>query len=238
MRKKMLALLVVIVGFVAVSTYIIYRLIVPQDFYTKEELLEKIPISTSEKEIQDIVQLDEETYFVPFLSEDGSYGSSIWVWRIGKWECVGADSASGPQIVTNNGSSYVYWNVHPQDEVQKWDIYLTSERNYSVTNGNRAEQLEVYFPKIQVKHSIEVGKEHYGYVEMPSQWKEVIGSFDLNPAETGLFPSSHSFLFHWQASNGNQEPINLEHTFRNGGGGTYTGDYIQHMQQLNSEELE
>lgn len=238
MNKKVLALLISIVGFVALSTYAIYILMVPNDFYTEEELLEKIPLKTPEKEIQDIVQLDLKTYFVPFLSEGGSYGSSIWVWRNGKWECVGTDSASGPQILENNGNSYVYWNVHPQDEVREWDIYLTSERNYSITDANSTNRLEVYFPKIQVKHTIEIGKESFGYVELPSLWKKIIGSFDLNPAESGLLPSSHYYLFHWQAYNGKREAINLEHTFRNGGGGSYTGDYIKHMQQLNPENLE
>ena len=236
MKKKVLALLIIIVGILVISTYAIYRSVVPHEFYTKEELLVEIPIITPEKKIQDIVQLDGKTYFVPFLSEDGSYGSSIWVWRNGKWECVGADSGSGPQILTNNGNSYVYWNVHPQDDVREWDIYLTSERNYSVTNGTNL--LEIYFPKIQVKHTIETGKESFGFVEFPSRWKKIIGSFDVNSAESGLMPSSYNYLFQWQAYNSKQEVVNLEHTFLNGGGGSYSGDYIQHMQQLYPEELE
>ncbi|TXC89304.1 hypothetical protein FS935_17675 [Metabacillus litoralis] len=238
MSKKKLVLLLFIAGLVAVCAYAMYIFSIPKDFYTEEELLEKIPLITPKKEIQDIIQIDEETYFVPFLSADGSYGSSIWVWNTGKWECVGTDSASGPSILANNGNSYVYWNVHPHDKVQEWQIYLTSERNYSVTDANSENRLEVYFPKIQVKHTLTLGKESYGYVELPSKWKEIIGSFDLNPAQSGLLPSSHYYMFQYQAYNDKQEAVDLEHTFRNGGGGTYTGDFIQYMQQVISEELE
>lgn len=237
MSKKRFVLLLIIAALLAVGA-LMYIFMVPKDFYTEEELLEQIPLITPKKEIQDIIQLDEETYFVPFLSDDSSYGTSIWVWRYGKWECVGTNSGSGPTILANNGNSYVYWNVHPHDQVREWMIYLTSKRNYSVTNANSENRVEVYFPKVQVKNTIKLGKESFGYVELSSQWKEIIGSFDLSPAQSGLLPSNQYYVFHYQAYNDKLEAINLEHTFRNGGGGTYTGDYIQHMKQLIPEDLE
>ncbi|MBM7604945.1 hypothetical protein JOC75_002949 [Metabacillus crassostreae] len=238
MSKKKISLLLFIAGLLAVSTYVMYILMVAKDFYTEEELVEQLPLITPKKEIQDIIQLDEKTYFVPFLSDDGSYGTSIWVWSFGKWECVGTNSGSGPTILANNGNSYIYWNIHPHDQVREWEIYLTSERNYSVTNANSENRVEVYFPKVQVKDTIKLENESFGYAELSPKWKDIIGSFDFNPTQSGLLPSSHYYIFQYQAYNDQQKAIDLEHTFRKGGGGTYTGDYIHHMQQVMLNDLE
>ncbi|MCK0473724.1 hypothetical protein [Halalkalibacter sp. APA_J-10(15)] len=238
MSKKTIVLLFITFGLITVSTYAFYRFMIPNDFYTEEELLEEITHGTLDEEILDIVQLDEKTYFVPFLSTENSYSSSIWVWRFGKWQSVGTSTASDPQIVTNNGNSYIYWNVHPRDEIHEWDFYLTSERSYTVANANSENPLEVYMPRIQVKHTIEVENESFGFVELPEKWEGIIRSFDLNPSDSEFLPTSHYYQFEWQAYNGIREAINLDYTFRNGGGGSYSGEYITHMQQLNHDKLE
>ncbi|ART75382.1 hypothetical protein B4U37_04695 [Sutcliffiella horikoshii] len=238
MTKKAIFLIFFVVALIA-GTIITYIMMTPKAFYSEDEIIENMDYLTQEIEVLDSMQLDEKTYFVPHLSNDGkSYGSSIWVWSGWKWECVGATTASDPQIVVNEGNSYIFWNVHPKDEVREWEFYLTSERNYSVTSVGDNNQLEVYYPKIQMKHSVELEKGSYGYVKVPSKWKEVIGSFDSYPAETGIIPSSHSYMYQWQAFNDDGESIRLEHTFRRGGGGSYGGNYFYHMTQLNPENLE
>ncbi|WP_226683202.1 hypothetical protein [Sutcliffiella horikoshii] len=238
MTKKAILVLSIIMALVTVAI-IMYIMMTPKAFYSENEIIENMDFRMQEMEIQDVMQLDEKTYFVPLLSNDGeSYGSSIWVWNGWKWECVGAATASEPQIVVNEGKSYIYWNVHPKDVVREWEFYLTSERNYSVTSVGDDNQLEVYNPKVQMKHSVESGEKSYGYIKLPSEWKEVIGSFDLYPAETGLIPSSHLYMYRWQAHNGEGAPVRLEHTFRHGGGGSYGGDYVRHMSQLIPEEME
>lgn len=238
MTKKAILLLVIVMAIIA-GAITIYIMMIPKAFYSKNKIIENTNYLTHKMEVLDVIQLDEKTYFVPLLSNDGeSYGSSIWVWSGWKWNCIGVTTASSPQIVANEGNSYIYWNVHPQDDVREWEFYLISERNYSVTTLGDDNQVEVYYPKIQMKHSVEFGKESYGYVEVPSEWKEVIGSFDSYPAETGLFPSSHLYMYHWQAYNDEGESIRLENTFRPGGGGSYGGNYFFHMSQLDPVKLE
>lgn len=237
MRKKAIFLLFII-GALIVGIIITYISMTPKAFYTKDEIIKNMDYLTQDMKVQEVIQLDEKTFFVPLLSKEDGYGSSIWVWSGWKWECVGASTASDPQIVSNEGNSYIYWNVHPKDEVREWEFYLTSERNYSVRSLGDKSQMEVYYPKIQMKHSVEFGKESYGYVKFPNEWKEVIGSFDSFPAETGIIPSSHSYMYQWQAYNDEGESIRLEHTFRNGGGGSYGGNYFFHMSQLDPENLE
>ncbi|WP_404350052.1 hypothetical protein LG311_04475 [Sutcliffiella horikoshii] len=238
MTKKSIFLLFIVMAIVA-GVIIIYIMMTPKAFYSEEVIIENTDYLTQEVEVLDVIQLDEKTYFVPILSNGGeSYGSSIWIWSGWKWNCVGVTTASDPQIIVNEGNSYIYWNVHPKDEVHEWELYLTSERNYSVTTVGDDNQVEVYYPKIQIKHSVEFGKESYGYVEMPSEWKDVIGSFDSFPAETGFIPSSHSYMYHWQAFDDEGKSIRLEHTFRHGGGGSYGGNYFFHMSQLDPEDME
>lgn len=237
MTKKAILLLIIVMAILAgaITTYIT---MIPKAFYSEEEIIENMDYITQEMEVQDVIQLDEKTYFVPLLSNDGAYGSSIWIWSGWEWECIGATTASDPQIVVNEGNSYIYWNVHPKDEVREWEFYLTSDRNYSVTSVGDDNQVEVYYPKIQMKHSVEFRKGSYGYVEVPSEWKDVIGSFDFFPAETGFIPSGRSYMYQWQAFNDAGESILLEHTFRNGGGGSYGGNYFFHMSQLDPEDME
>ena len=237
MTKKTIFLLFIIGALIA-GIIITYITMTPKAFHSKHEIIKNMDYLTQDMKVQDVIQLDEKTYFVPLLSNGESYGSSIWVWSGWKWECVGAATASDPQIVSNEGNSYIYWNVHPQDEVREWEFYLTSERNYSVRSLGDNDRIEVYYPKIQMKHSVELGKKSYGYVKVPYEWKKVIGSFDAYPAETGIIPSSHSYMYHWQAFNDEGESIRLEHTFRNGGGGSYGGNYFFHMSQLDPVELE
>ncbi|NLP49848.1 hypothetical protein [Bacillus sp. RO1] len=238
MTKKAIFLLVIVMAIIA-GAITIYIMMIPKAFYSKNEIIENTNYLNQEMEVLDVIQLDEKTYFVPLLSNDGeSYGSSIWVWGGWKWNCIGVTTASGPQIVVNEENSYIYWNVHPKDEVHKWEFYLTSERNYSVTTVGNDNKLEVYYPKVQMKHSVEFGENSYGYIKIPSEWKEVIGSFDSYPAETGIIPSSHSYMYHWQAYNDDGESVRLEHTFRHGGGGSYGGNYFFHMTQLFPEDME
>ncbi|NMH72865.1 hypothetical protein HF078_07265 [Bacillus sp. RO2] len=221
-----------------IGAIVMYLMMTPKAFYTKDEILHKMGVLTQEMEVQDVMQLDERTYFVPLLSNGEAFGTSIWVWSGWKWECVSESNGSGPHIVVNEGNSYIYWNVHPEDEIRKWEFYLTSERNYNVTSVGDNKQVEVYHPKIQMKQTVELGKRSYGYVKMPRDWKEVIGSFDLYPAETGYIPSGQSYLFQWLAYNSKGESVRLEHTYRNGGGGTSTGNHVQYMQQLDPVGLE
>lgn len=239
MKKKLLAVLI-LGGIIALGIGGFYFFSVPKEFYTKEELLEDHYHVTSEMKFQiiDIVQLDEKTYIVPHKSFGDKSGSSIWVWRMGKWDNVGSSSSTGPQILHNNGNSYVYWHLHPDDVAQKVEIYVTSRRNYSITNSGTSDRREVYYPQIQVKHVIELGEKSYGYAKLPSQWKELTSSFDVSPSDNGILSSSHYFTYQYQALNDNDEEIRLEHTHRSGGGGSYSGNYVIFMGPVQSGELE
>ncbi|WP_339149233.1 MULTISPECIES: hypothetical protein [unclassified Sutcliffiella] len=239
MNKQLLAVLI-FGGIIALGMGVFYFFSVPKEFYTEEELLENYYHVTPEMkfQIQDIVQLDEKTYIVLHHSYGDKYGSSVWVWRMGKWDNVGSSSSTGPQILNNNGNSYVYWNLDPDDIAQKVEIFVTSRRNYSITNSGASDRKEVYYPQIQVKHEIELGEKSYGYAKLPSQWKELTGSFDVSPADNGILPSSHYFTYQYQALNDKGEAISLEHTHRNGGGGSYSGDYVIFMGPVQSGDLE
>ncbi|PLS10365.1 hypothetical protein [Neobacillus cucumis] len=150
----------------------------PKSFPTKSQLIKEINHSTpraSVKIIQDTVHIDKGHVFVPYISKDGQYGVSFWVWERHKWEMESLSTNGSPRIWkidrNNPASYYILWNLHPDDGVKDMDFYLIRERGYQGINGRMT-----YIPKIQMETKIALKKKSYGMMLMPDEWDAVMGS--------------------------------------------------------------
>jgi hypothetical protein len=138
------------------------------------------------KQIQDVIQVDDHHYFVPFLSKDGEYCTSYWEWQANKWKVLNIDTSGEPKvwkIDKNDPSTYHFiWNLHVDDKISDVKFYLYRDRNYHITDG-----IENYFPKIQMEKSLSVKEVSYGVEKISRDWTTVIDSFEK--LESSTIPS-------------------------------------------------
>lgn len=150
----------------------------PVAFPSDKELILDINLTQSSvrvKEIQDKIQIDEEHFFVPFISTTGDYGTSYWEWQNTKWKVLNIDNSGEPKvwkIDSDDPSTYrLVWNLHKDDKVNHMKFYLFRERNFRVTNG-----IEYYYPKLQMEKKIEVMTVSHGTMKLSRDWVSVIDS--------------------------------------------------------------
>ncbi|AJD89732.1 hypothetical protein JMA_04150 [Jeotgalibacillus malaysiensis] len=227
--------IIVVIGIVV---YLIERMHVPAAFLAEEKILAALSKDSEDTELQDKIQIDEETYFVPYVSEGNRYGKSIWKWLSGDWEMVSESEATGPSILQGESEKYIYWNIHPEDEVKELEFYLIRDRNYSVSYPDFENESTLYLPHLQVSHTVETGDKTYGFAKFPSDLEEISEALQTNQEMSqGILPSN-IYTYRWQALNADGERKELEETRRGGGGGSHTGNYVQFMSELNEGELE
>ncbi|MBM7619891.1 hypothetical protein JOC95_001743 [Bacillus tianshenii] len=244
MNKKVVFLIGLLLAGAVILAAVFY-LQTPKAFLTEEEIMDELYLTNSTarvKEIQDIVPLDDRSFFVPFILEGDRYASSIWMWLGGKWENVSVTTSSGPISWTSKDGTETFftWNVDPQDKVEYFQFYLLSERYFQVTNVNANDRIEIYLPKIQMAHRVPVDETSYGAVPIPEEWAGIMESFnDVNDFH-GWFMDyqSHQTYFAWQAFNEMDEKIRLEKTYGDGGGGYSTGSYTEPLLFINEGDLE
>ncbi|MHA6480838.1 hypothetical protein ACX1C1_02690 [Paenibacillus sp. strain BS8-2] len=123
-------------------------------------------------EIQDIVEVDSRHLFVPFVSKDGEYGMSFWVWDRFKWELRRVQSDGDPHLWSLRGDDpagqYLVWNVNPDYMVGEYALYWMRDRNGGQFYGN-----DFYIPRVQLEHRISLGERTYGTLLLPEQWAEL-----------------------------------------------------------------
>lgn len=150
---------------------------IPTDFPGKEfansEIMDLFP-EADIQEIQEIIMLDEKHVFTPFITNQQSYGGSLWEWKYHKWQFISIDTDFKPRIwkaEPENPASYIIlWNFHPDNNLKSLTFYLKKEKGYSVTEGK-----ELYQPSIQMEYIQPLdGELSYGYMEIPRQWREFI----------------------------------------------------------------
>jgi hypothetical protein len=146
------------------------------------------------EKIRDKIKIDEEHFFVPFISTTGDYGTSYWEWQNTKWKVLNIDNSGEPKvwkIDSRDPSTFrLVWNLHEDDKVDHMKFFLNRERNFHVTDG-----VEYYYPKLQMEKRIETTSISYGSIKLPNDWLSVIeslikmdssashdllGDFDLN----------------------------------------------------------
>jgi hypothetical protein len=134
-------------------------------------------------QIQETLYLDERHLFVPFRSEGGSYGFSVWAWRWHRWQVASIESTGQPKLIKlhndNPASYHLVWNLHPSDGVSKIAFYLKRERSFRYSDGE-----EYYDPSIQMKKEVSVGGRSYGWLALPGHWVSVLKSLMTLDAQT------------------------------------------------------
>jgi len=245
MNKKVVLLIALILTGVAILATVVY-LQTPKAFLTEEEIMEKLYVDNTfvrVEEIQEIVPLDEKSMFVPFITNEGKYGSSFWMWRYGEWEQISLYTSFGPVSWTSEDGTktYLTWNIHPDDKVDYFKFYLISDRYFQVSYANGPNRIETYLPKIQMDHKVPIDSKTYGAIPIPEEWEGIIDSFIVVNNQKGLFTNHHNLQptrFARQAFDDKNKEVNLKKTIGGGGGGSSSGNYIQHIGQVNDMDLE
>ena len=128
-------------------------------------------------------------------------GMSLWEWKNGKWKVVYIKTKGQPilwMIDKKDPSTYrVVWNFSERSNVDYMKFYLMKRRNYYVSNN-----VEHYYPGVQMEEKIIVSENPYGSMQLPNEWVSVIQSSNkLSPNETNLFTNFMNypqyFSFHW-----------------------------------------
>lgn len=244
-KSKLLLLSILILIIVACSiTYWLF-FSPPGEFPSKEKVFEAMMETFPEaniKELQETIYLDAKHVFVPFITNDEGYGSSLWEWRRNEWEFVSIDTGSTPRMWTidpeNPSSYFIVWNFHPDNQLKKLTFYLIKNRGFSVSEGK-----EIYQPGVEINFEASLeGKTSYGYSEIPKEWGDYIRA-DRGLMEkfypitmfTDLFQPP-KYYFGWRAMtmDGSEDYAPFSKT-SNGFG---TGDnFIEPMRYIDKQEL-
>ncbi|WP_227397053.1 hypothetical protein [Jeotgalibacillus aurantiacus] len=220
----------------AISAYFVYEQMVPDDFLTEEELLKNFSLVEQDRTIQNVMKVDDRTYFVPYTTGNQSYGTSIWVWTNGDWQNVGDGTTEGLSLLkTDSGEEYVYWNVRPENGVNHWSLSMKFDRNYLFYSLDGMEQQEIYYPETEIVELIEVGDTSYGITMLSDKWRTFADISSELGADAGILPSTHSFLYEWQAFD---QDGNITSVIEASGGSYMSGSYVTTLPQAFEDELE
>lgn len=171
-------------------TYLIY-FSPPASFPSEKQLIEEINNTFPEAEvtdIQDVFDVGDRQRYVPFKSNETSYGKSFWVWDKYRWRVRYIDTVGEPQlwrINKNDPSSYhIVWNIHPDDQLKEIQFYLTRDRGYSIRENTK----ETYYPKVQMRQKISIEGEGYGVLKIPKDWVDFVNTInDTQAAKQSRF---------------------------------------------------
>lgn len=176
----------------------------PKPFPSNGQALEEINSvfpKASAVVFQNAIFLDKSHVYVPFISDANANGMSLWEWKKRKWKLVYITTSEQPlvwRIDKKDPSSYqILWNFSEQSNIEFMKVYLMKRRNYLVSNN-----VEHYFPGVQMEEKIIISENPYGSIQMPNEWISVIQSENkLSPSESSLFPNLMNypqyFTFRW-----------------------------------------
>ncbi|WP_342599775.1 hypothetical protein MHB48_01195 [Psychrobacillus sp. FSL H8-0483] len=158
----------------------------PNPFPTDEQLVKEMNSlfpEVSASIIQEVIYLDKEHAFVPFISEEDHYGISFWVWKHHKWMVEFMDTNGNVRVwkINNNDPStyHFVWNSASSEQLNYMNLYLIKKRNYYVTDN-----VHHYFPGVQMEEKISLPKTTYGSLPISNEWVSVIDSLNkLNSAK-------------------------------------------------------
>jgi hypothetical protein len=139
-------------------------------------------------EIQKVIKIDGKHAAAPFISKEGIYGVSTWVWDRHKWKLGTVRTKGEPKIWKINPkdpSTYrIVWNIDPSEKnVDTLNFYYKRDRNYSIS-GTRHE----YIPSIQMKKDVSFGDHPYGVMKLPHDWIAVMGEMTDDASDNGVLP--------------------------------------------------
>ncbi|PKR76739.1 hypothetical protein CEY16_13040 [Halalkalibacillus sediminis] len=246
MTKKRVSI-VVIITFILISLFLVYWFYfskptaLPADDELAKQMNEIFPEANVET-IQETIQLDQDHVYVPFISSKDTYGASYWVWERRKWRPVYIDTVGEPIIWMIDGkkpsSSFIVWNLHPDDQISHANFALVRERGFHISNNEHN-----YTPRIQMENEVSLKEESYGALELPEDWQAFLNQENKRASlqkshinTTSIFPDIGLYIG-WTPYNEKDE-ISFPESSVNGHG-FYNGDIeTDFVRFINESELE
>ncbi len=243
MNKRTLQFLSGLIVIIAAGLAYWFYLAPPGGFPDKEEvsgtMLGSYP-NIHIAEIQDIIFLDDEHVFAPFITKEEGHGISLWNWKQHEWQLEGYSIGSMPyiwKISPDEPSTYkLLWNFHPGNDLDYLTFYMVKERGYSISDG-----IHHYQPGIQMDFESDAETKSYGYSSIPKEWQEFI-SADNKQMESliqdtlfsNLYPPAQ-YYFGWSstAKDGSVEYPSYPDDSGSGSGGSS----IEYLRFLTKDEV-
>lgn len=235
--------IIFLVLFIAGGYLYLYYFSPPKPFYTNDELIIELNMLSDHstiKEVQDIIFLDEQRVFVPFLTTEEGYGSSYWTWGGNKWNAIAHYNNSTPFIWSNKKGqdSYFVWNLDPRDNIRSIDFYMIRDRYYQImTEGDK--RLEIYDPRVQFTHTVTAEKS-YGVKGVPEEWETVSNLFGESEKTDNTFfssPTNRNIIFGWMPYDENGEKADVRYSIKSVGF-HYSYDGLNFVMYVDESELE
>ena len=186
MRKNNYLIGIVVVVVVAVVVILLWQNFKqPTSFLSESAMIEEMNSYTSSfnvKEIQDVVQVDEHHYFVPFINHDGTKAMSFWKWDKAKWNLVllTSDTKKRWQLDEKDlSSSFIVWNRSSVED-STMTLLFYRERNFNTSWGH-------HFFTPHVLLTEEIALSEYGIAKVPEQWSKIITEIDKSAGVTNNF---------------------------------------------------
>ncbi|MDX5476747.1 MAG: hypothetical protein LPK00_14535 [Bacillaceae bacterium] len=228
---------------VGVYSYL-YYFSPPKPFYSNDELvmeLNKISDYSTVMEIQDIIFLDENRVFVPYITTDEDYSSSYWTWEKNNWNAIAHYNNSIPFVWSSKKGqdTFFVWNLNPRDNIKSIDFYMIRDRYYHImTEGDKRK--ETYDPRIQFTHNLKIKEQSYGVESVPAEWQVVsnlYGESEKTESTFFSYPTNMHIIFGWMPYEENGDRADVRYSAM-GGGFHYSYDGLNFMTYVNESELE
>ncbi|MCM3758384.1 hypothetical protein M3197_13015 [Sporosarcina aquimarina] len=249
MRRHHIAWIWVSLASVLLLVFMWWNYSPPSQFPDERQLLREMndalnQFGTSDQvaEIQKVIQADRRHVAVPYISEDGNYGMSFWIWGKWKWKLINLESNGEPRlwmIDRNDPSSYfLTWNIAPETGAKKLNAYMIRRRDFGMMDGKN-----YYSPRIQMSKEIVLTEESFGAISLPPAWQEVLQSaIRLDETETFSWfdsypPSAMQYEFGWNALDRDGKSVSQE-VFFNGTQYSFGSSDFQYMMVIDERELE
>ena len=201
----------------------------PTSFLSEAAMVEEMNSYTSSfnvKEIQDVVQVDEHHYFVPFINHDGTKAMSFWKWDKAKWNLVllTTDTKKRWQLDEKDlSSSFIVWNRSSVED-STMTLLFYRERNFNTSWGH-------HFFTPHVLLTEEIALSAYGIAKVPEHWSKIMAELDKS---TGVTNNSMFSFFDYYPNYLIAADYNYEDFETNGTNSYSTGnaettlDFIMH----------
>lgn len=183
MRKNNYLLgIVVVIVIVVVGVLLWQNFKQPTSFLSEAAMVEEMNSYTNSfnvKEIQDVLQVDEHHYFVPFVNHDGTKAMSFWKWDKAKWNLVllTADTKKRWQLDKKDlSSSFIVWNRSSVED-STMTLLFYRERNFNTSWGH-------HFFTPHVLLTEEIALSEYGIAKVPEQWSKIMAEIDKSAGVT------------------------------------------------------
>ena len=186
MRKNNYLIGIVVVMVVAVAGILLWQNFKqPTSFLSEAAMVEEMNSYTSSfnvKDIQDVVQVDEHHYFVPFVNDDGTKAMSFWKWNKAKWNLIELTTLQKRRWQLDKkdlSSSFIVWNRSFAED-STMTLLFYRERNFSTSWGH-------HFFTPQVLLTEEISLSEYGIAKVPEQWSKIMAEIDKSAGVTNNF---------------------------------------------------